>query len=162
MSNLVLSSKMLSYCNMNIFILFICTLILIIISYKLYKNDFKNDFNNESKNEYKTYIENFSVLKKLKSKNNFENTISNKLKKNKFKNVKNKFKNINNETTLDDLMRQSEAFSKKKEKVDSFTDSLEKYKNSFNNKKFKNNSKNTAESFEKFDLYKKKLFELFK
>lgn len=158
MSNLVLSSKMLSYCNMNIFILFICTIILIIISYKLYKND----FNNESDNEYKNYIENFSVLKKLKSKNNFENTISNKLKKNKFKNVKNKFKNINNETTLDDLMRQSEAFSKKKEKVDSFTDSLEKYKNSFNNKKFKNNSKNTAESFEKFDLYKKKLFELFK
>ena len=158
MSNLVLSSKMLSYCNMNTFILFICTIILIIISYKLYKND----FNNESDNEYKNYIENFSVLKKLKSKNNFENTISNKLKKNKFKNVKNKFKNINNETTLDDLMRQSEAFSKKKEKVDSFTDSLEKYKNSFNNKKFKNNSKNTAESFEKFDLYKKKLFELFK
>lgn len=158
MSNLVLSSKMLLYCNMNTFILFICTLILIIISYKLYKND----FNNESDNEYKNYIENFSVLKKLKSKNNFENTISNKLKKNKFKNVKNKFKNINNETTLDDLMRQSEAFSKKKEKVDSFTDSLEKYKNSFNNKKFKNNSKNTAESFEKFDLYKKKLFELFK
>jgi len=60
MSNLVLSSKMLSYCNMNTFILFICTIILIIISYKLYKND----FNNESENKLIHNIENFSVIKK--------------------------------------------------------------------------------------------------
>ena len=39
---------------------------------------------------------------------------------------------------------------------------LYSYKQSFNKEKFKNNSKNTRESLEKFALYKEKFFELFK
>jgi len=39
---------------------------------------------------------------------------------------------------------------------------LNNYYNSFNKEKFNNNSKNTAESFEKFSLYKEKFFEIFK
>ena len=39
---------------------------------------------------------------------------------------------------------------------------LNKYYQSFNKEKFKNNSKDTRESFEKFALYKEKFFELFK
>jgi hypothetical protein len=36
------------------------------------------------------------------------------------------------------------------------------YNKSFTKEKFKNNSNNTSESFEKFALYKEKFFELFK
>ena len=39
---------------------------------------------------------------------------------------------------------------------------LIKYYRSFNKEKFKNNSKSTSESFEKYSLYKEKFFELFK
>jgi len=122
----------------KVFIILLFIIILIIISYKLYNNNKSN-----------TYIENFSSLKKLKKKS-----------KNTFKNVSNK--NEKQDATFNDLMKKSEAFSKEKDKLASFTDTIEKYKKSFNNKKFKNNSKNTAESFEKFALYKEKFFDLFK
>ena len=39
---------------------------------------------------------------------------------------------------------------------------LADYKESFNKEKFKNNSKNTAESFEKFAFYKEQFFNIFK
>ena len=37
-----------------------------------------------------------------------------------------------------------------------------KYNNSFKKEKYKNNSKSTAYSFEKFAFYKEKFFEIFK
>lgn len=148
------------FLNTKIFIILLFIIILIIISYKLYK-----------KNINDTYIENFSLIKKLKksSKNNITNILkknnSNNLNNSNKSKLKNNFKNISNknkETTFNELMNKSEAFTKEKDKLLSFTDTIEKYKKSFNHKKFKNNSKNTAESFEKFALYKEKFFDLFK
>ena len=123
----------------NLFIIIILIIILIIIIYKLYYNDSQNN----------NYIEHFeSILHKIKSK---------KIKKK----VSNIFQN-NENTTLDDLIEKSEKFTKKKDEYNLSIDSLMKYKDSFNHPKFKNNSKNTAESFEKFAFYKAKFLELFK
>jgi len=60
------------------------------------------------------------------------------------------------------LMKNTENTYKERNESDSFMDSIHKYKKSFKKEKFKNNSKSTAESFEKFSLYKDKFFEIFK
>ena len=135
------------FLNTKVFIIILFIIILIIIVNKLY-------------NKNNTHIETFSVLKNLKNKSN--NKINKKLNS-KSKQKKSNFKNIsNNEITFDVLMKKTENFTKEKDKLLSFTDSIDKYKKSFNNKKFKNNSTNTAESFEKFALYKDKFLDLFK
>ncbi len=59
-------------------------------------------------------------------------------------------------------MKHSEEFSKKTDKLESFSETIFNYKNSFKKEKFKNNSKNTAEAFEKFAFYKEKFFDIFK
>ena len=126
--------------NLRVAILIAIIVILIIIIYKYNEN---NKYNN---------IENFSVLKKLKKKKS----------KNNFDNVLEKTKNNDKNITFDELMKQSEDFKKQKDKIPNFADSIINYKNSFKQKKFKNNSETTAEAFEKFALYKDKFFEIFK
>ena len=66
------------------------------------------------------------------------------------------------DTKFNKLMKNTENIYKEKDNSISFMDSINKYKQSFKKEKFKNNSKNTAESFEKFALYKDKFFEIFK
>ena len=135
--------------NTKIFILIVFSIIIIIITYKLYSDDKDNyDINNNYNIEHFESI--LSKLNKNKNKNN-----------NKNNNTNNKNKN-NKNITFDDLLTKSEKFSKEKDNLESITDALEKYKKKFKSNKFKNNSKSTAESFEKFALYKDKLFELFK
>ena len=126
--------------NYKVLILSAITIILIIIIYKYNKNNYDN------------YIENFSVLKKLKKKKSKLN----------FENILESTKNNEKDITFDELIKHSEDFKKRKDSTPNFADSIIKYKNSFNNKKFKNNSQDTAESFEKFYLYKDKFFEIFK
>ena len=131
---------------------------IIIITYKLYNDDSNDDSNNDSNHDNtinNNYIENFeSVLSKLKKKNNNNNDTK---KKNKNKN-----NNTKKSVTFDEMVSKSEKFAKEKDDLESITDALSKYKKVFNAKKFKNDSKSTAESFEKFHFYKEKLFELFK
>jgi hypothetical protein len=128
--------------NSRVIILVIISIILLIIIYKLYYQN--ND-------KYKN-MEHFGILKGLKSK---------KKSKNKFQNIP-KTNNGKDDITFDELVKSSESFSKEKDKLYSITDSISKYKKSFKNSKFKNNSANTAEALEKFSLYKAKFFEIFK
>ena len=130
-----LSKKIL---DSRVIILIIITIILLIIIYNLYYK--YND------------IEHFGILKNLKLK---------KKSKSNFKNIP-KNKNSNEDITFDELVKSSENFSKEKDKLSNITDSIMNYKKSFNSPKFKNNSKNTAEAFEKFGLYKEKFLEIFK
>ena len=129
-------------CDSRVIIVIIIIIILLIIIYKLYYQ--KND-------KYNT-MEHFGILKNLKSK---------KKSKNNFKNIP-KTKNDKDDITFDDLVKSSENFSKEKDKLSNITDSISEYKNSFKHSKFKNNSKNSAEAFEKFGLYKEKFLEIFK
>uniref|UniRef100_A0A6C0EYL0 Uncharacterized protein n=1 Tax=viral metagenome TaxID=1070528 RepID=A0A6C0EYL0_9ZZZZ len=144
-------------------------IIVCIIIYKLYKNDSQNQgqYNN---------IETFeSVLNKLntkkgKGKNNNNSDNSDKSdnsdsKKNKifndyFKSKSSKFSNTG--TTFDDLLKQTEKMDPDKYTLANMRKTISDYNNSFKKEKFKNNSKNTSESLEKFSLYKEKFFEIFK
>jgi hypothetical protein len=141
------------YLTLEIFIIFLFIIIFFVLLYNLH-NKTKND----------NYIENFSNLKKLKKNNSKNNS---KISKNNSKISKNNFQNIpksnsNKSISFDYLMKKSEALAKKHNSQSSFLDSINKYRKSFNHAKFKNNSKNTAEAFEKFSLYKDKFFEIFK
>jgi len=139
--------------NLKIVILIIFTIILIIIAYKLNSNDICSSKIHDIDNN--NYIENFeSILSKLNTKNK-----TNKKNNNNNNNNNNK---KNKSISFDELISNSEKFSKEKDNLESITDALDKYKKIFNSKKFKNNSKSTAESFEKFKFYKDKFFELFK
>jgi hypothetical protein len=144
--------------NTKLFILVLFSIIIIIITYKLYSNDTHNHNHNHNNT-----IENFeSILSKLKTnKKNSNNTKnkSNNKSNNKTKNNNNKNKK---EITFDEIITNSEKFSKEKDNLESITDALAKYKKIFKSNKFKNNSQSTAESFEKFGFYKDKLFDLFK
>ena len=137
------------------FIIFIFFIILIIIIYKIYINEceyetFIYDYDDDDENKY---IEHFkSSLSKIK----------NKKSKSFFKNISNIVSHKNDKkNTFDDVIKVSENFKKKKDKIDSFADGIYNYKNSFNNKKFNNNSKDTSEALAKFPLFKKKFFEIF-
>ena len=142
-----------------------CTLfvILMIIVYNLYIN------NNENIN-----TENFeSVLKGLNNKKNSKNNNSSdskkdnnddfeKIKKLKIKKKLSSLKSKTTGTSFDDVFKATENMDPDRLSLLSINADLSKYYNSFKKEKFKNNSKNTAESFEKFGLYKEKFFEIFK
>jgi len=151
----------------NKIIIIILCIILFLVIYNLYKNDkIYNNFN----------IEHFGVLNKLnnkkKKKSNFTNinTISNNTSTNtntKNKNLDfnkhlNSFKSNKSGITFEDLIKASEEIDPKKVSFANIGEQISKYNNSFYKEKFKNNSKNTSESFEKFSLYKEKFFEIFK
>lgn len=137
--------------NCEKLILFIFFIILIIIIYKIYINHIEDENDNDNDNNY---IEHFkSSLSRIK----------NKKSKNFFKNISNIVSNKNEKkSTFEDVMKTSENFKKEKDRIDNLSESVYKYKNSFNNKKFKNNSKDTAEALAKFPLFKQKFFEIFK
>jgi hypothetical protein len=147
----------------NILIVIFLSIIVILIAYNLYKNDNENNTNNNK------YYEHFGILDKLKNKK--------KNNKDNFKDTKEKYDDINiskyhksirdlkskkSGTTFEDILKSSEEINPEKLTVENMKNELYKYHQSFKKEKFKNNSKNTRESFEKFGLYKEKFFELFK
>ena len=118
-----------------------------------YDDNYDNDNDNDN-------IEHFeSILSKLKTtKNNNKNNNKNSKNNNKNNSTKKNKKGI----SFNELINNSEKLTQEKANVESITDALEKYKKIFKSPKFKNNSKTTAESFEKFALYKKHFLDLFK
>jgi hypothetical protein len=150
----------------------IFSVILILIVYNLYAN------NNDNFYTEPLDIENFeSVLKGLNKNNN------KKKKKTNSNNNDNDYDNSNDNlsynslelkkslkklkskktgTTFDDLFKATENMNPDKLSLTNIKEELFNYNNSFKKEKFKNISQNTAESFEKFGLYKEKFFEIFK
>ena len=140
-------------------------IILVCIVYNYYKKS------NDS-----IYIENFeSILKDLnkkkknKKKNNNDsddndsnNSNSLNYSNSEIKKQLSALKSKKTGTTFDDLFKASENMNPEKISISNMQKELSKYYNSFNKEKFKNNSKSTAESFEKFAFYKEKFFEIFK
>ena len=153
--------KMLSVHNL---IIIICLLILIAVFYKLNNYTSKKTTNNEFFNIYENFESKLSKLKnnnstKLNSSKNSSKNISKNSSKNSKKNSK---KNSSNTTyTFDDVLTMSEELHPEKYTIDNIKDEVMKYANSFKKEKFKNNSKDTTESLEKFKLYKEKFFEIF-
>ena len=144
-------------------------IIVCIVIYKLYKNDSQNQ---GQYNDIETFE---SVLNKLKTKkgkgknnnnsNKSDNSNNSDAEKNKifndyFKSKSSKFSNTG--TTFDDLLKQTEKMDPDKYTLANMRKTILDYNNSFKKEKFKNNSKNTSESLEKFSLYKEKFFEIFK
>ena len=143
----------------NKLIVIIFCVILILIVYNLYKNDIKN-YNN---------LEHFSILNKLKkkNKNNNNNNNDNDKKENmydisKYNKTIKSLKSEKTGITFEELLKASEEIDPKKISISNMKKEISDYNDSFKKEKFKNNSKNTSESFEKFSLYKDKLLELFK
>ena len=153
----------------TLLLIFLC-IILFLIAYNLYKNDNYNykDYDNSKDYDNNNYFEHFGILKKIKKK---------KRNKENFKDTKEKYNNTNSlkyhksirnlkskktGTTFEDILKSSEEINPEKLTIESMKNELNKYYQSFNKEKFKNNSKDTRESFEKFALYKEKFFELFK
>ena len=139
----------------KIIVIFLC-IILVSIIYNLYKND------NEK------FIEHFGVLDKIK-KNKKNSTKNNKKKENyeDTPDISKYHKSVRalktkSGTTFEDLLKAGEAIDTSKFSIEAMKNDLYLYNKSFSKEKFKNNSKNTRESFEKFALYKEKFFELFK
>ena len=147
----------------TLLLIFLC-IILFLIAYNLYKNDNDNSKDYDNNN----YFEHFGILDKIKKK---------KRNKENFKDTKEKYDNTNSlkyhksirnlkskktGTTFEDILKSSEEINPQKLTIESMKNELNKYYQSFNKEKFKNNSKDTRESFEKFALYKEKFFELFK
>ena len=151
----------------KIIVFFLCV-ILVLIVYKLYKNDSDNDNDND---RYE-YVEHFGILNKIKKKNrkknNNNNSNSNKkdgfgdTKISKYHNSVRSLKSEKDGMSFEDVLKAGEAIDPNVLTIEHMKNELLKYSRSFNKEKFKNNSKNTAESFEKFALYKEKFFELFK
>jgi cytoskeletal protein RodZ len=159
----------------KIIIITVSILILSLIFYNLYK---------------KNNVENFeSVLSKMKSKNSNSKNSKTKYSKEKYssdtnddtddtnddandenisknitKNLKkslNSLKSKKTGTTFEDLLNETEQMNPEKYTLANIHKSLSDYSKSFKKEKFNNNSKNTAESFEKFAFYKEKFFEIF-
>jgi len=138
----------------NKLIFFPLGIILVLIVYNLYKNDINN--NN---------VEHFGILDKLNNKNrkrtkeNYEDNDNKSILKypKAIRSLKTK-----SGSTFEDILRDSESIDPDKFSYESMKKELIKYYRSFNKEKFKNNSKSTSESFEKYSLYKEKFFELFK
>ena len=143
-------------------IVIILSIILLLILYNLYKNDNKNIDENIN------YLEHFGVLDKIKKKNKNNN----KYKKENYEdtnssNISKYHKSIRSLKTdkgmsFEDVLKAGEAIDPEKLTIESMKKELSIYNKSFSKEKFKNNSKNTTEAFEKFGLYKEKFFELFK
>jgi hypothetical protein len=156
----------------KIIVIFLCV-ILVLIVYKLYKND--ND--NDNDNDRYEYVEHFGILDKIKKKNRKKNNNSNNSNNNSNSNKKDGFedtkiskyhnsiralKSEKNDMTFEDVLKAGEAIDPNVFTIEHMKNELLKYSRSFSKEKFKNNSQNTAESFEKFGLYKEKFFELFR
>ena len=133
--------------------------ILVLIIYNLYKSC--NTISNYEN------IENFSILedlnnnsdkKKKKKKNNNDNDDNILDFKKSIKSLKSK----KTGTTFDDLFKAAEDMKPEKLSMTHMLKELSKYNDSFKKEKFNNNSKNTAESLEKFKFYKEQFFNIFK
>lgn len=145
-------------------IIFCCfCIILVCIVYNYYKTDDDN-----------LAIENFeSILKGLNSNKN-NNDIKKKKKNNNNNSdddsytslsIKKSLKSLKSKktgTTFDDLFKATENMDPDKLTIESMQKELSKYYDTFKKEKFKNNSKSTAESFEKFKFYKEQFFNIFK
>jgi hypothetical protein len=127
--------------NIKLLTIIFCSALVLFIVYKLYNKD-------------NLQIEHFGVLEKMKNINKKKKT--NK-KTAKFANIKS-----NKSTTFDDIISITETIDPNKYSIDNMYKNLSDYKSSFNKEKFKNNSKSTAESFEKFAFYKEQFFNIFK
>jgi hypothetical protein len=145
----------------KIIVIFLC-IILVSILYNLYRNDNKNENNNAN------FIEQFGILDKIKK--NKKNSNINKNKKENYEDTSDTSKyhksikalKTKSGTSFEDLLKAGEAIDTSKMSIESMKNELYLYNKSFSKEKFKNNSQNTRESFEKFGLYKEKFFELFK
>ena len=126
--------------NIKLLTFIFCCILVFFVLYKLYNKD-------------NLQIEHFGVLEKMKNINKKKKT-----------NQKDKFSNIksNKTTTFDDIISITENIDSNKYSIDNMYKNLSDYKASFNKEKFKNNSKSTAESFEKFAFYKEQFFNIFK
>ena len=136
--------------NTKLLVILFCSVLVSFVLYKLYINDNKNSKNSN----YNNIIEHFGIIEKMKniSKNKTKNQ-----KKQKFSNTNSKKK-----ATFDDLFKATEHMDPERYSLNNMFSGLSEYKESFNKAKFKNNSKNTAEAFEKFALYKEQFFNIFK
>ena len=143
MSNLSKISNLSSSLNAKIAIISIISIIMLAIGYNLYKKDLLITKD----------IENFesSINKLSKNKTASSKTLSKKLIKPK-----------KQKSSFDDLLKATEDMHPEKYTPTNIQKEVTDYIRSFKTEKFKNNSKNTAESFEKFALYKAKFFEIFK
>ena len=147
----------------NKIIIIILCIILGLIIYKLYKND----------KTYKNNIEHFGILNNLNNKkknkknnnkknNNNNNNNDNDIDTLSLKQKISKLKSKKTGATFEDLLKATEDMNPEKLSLSNMKEEFYKYNNSFKKEKFKNNSKSTAESFEKFAFYKEKFFEIFK
>lgn len=127
--------------NIKTYIIIFCCILVFFVLYKLYNKD-------------NLQIEHFGVLEKMKNINKKKKTNQ---KKDKFSNIKS-----NKTTTFDDIISITENIDPNKYSIDNMYKNLSDYKESFNKEKFKNNSKSTAESFEKFAFYKEQFLNIFK
>ena len=124
--------------NIKLLVILFISVLLLFVLYKLYYND--------------NFIEHFGVLEKMKN-----------ISKRKIKNRKEKFANtIKKKASFDDLFKATENMDPNRYSMTSIFNNLSDYKESFNKEKFKNNSKTTAEAFEKFSFYKEQFFNIFK
>jgi len=162
--------------NKRNIIIFILCIVLVYISYKSYKNS--DMFENHNVENFQSIL---SGLKKKKKKENFSKNsknsdnldnldnldkLNNQTKSKKktdsyIKNSLRKLKSKTSGTTFDDLLNETEFMDPERLSLESMQKDLANYSNSFKKEKFKNNSKSTAESFEKFKFYKEKFFEIF-
>ena len=140
----------------------LCVIVLCII-YNLYKTSNTNYSIENFESILKGLNNNNSNKKKKKNNNNSDNN-DNKDKKNifNFKKSFNKLKSEKTGTTFDDLFKATENMDTSKLSFSNMTEELSKYYDSFDKTKFKNNSKSSAESFDKFKLYKEQFFNIFK
>ena len=127
--------------NIKLLTIIFCSALVLFVLYKLYNKD-------------NLQIEHFGVLEKMKNINKKKKTNQ---KTAKFSNIKS-----NKTTTFDDIISITETIDPKKYSIDNMYKNLSDYKASFNKEKFKNDSKSTAESFEKFAFYKEQFFNIFK
>lgn len=138
-------------------IIIICLLILVAVFYKL-NNNGSYEFFNVYENVYENFESKLSKLKNNKNNKLTKNNANNSDKKTTKKNNKQSNKTT---YTFDDVLTMSEELQPEKYSIGNIKEEVMKYANSFKKEKFKNNSKDTAESFEKFKLYKEKFFEIF-
>ena len=162
----------------KILIILVSIIILSLIFYNLYK-----------KNNVENFVSSLTKMKSKKNMNSNKNKTNNnnnnnnnnadadadasadadaddddnttkKLKQNLKKSL-NSLKSKKTGTTFEDLLNATEKMDPDKYSLANMQKSLSDYSKSFKKEKFNNNSKNTAESFEKFAFYKEKFFEIF-
>jgi len=131
--------------------IFVIVIIIFLIKlYKIIKGTYPGKYSGND-NEYTEHFE--SILNKLKSNSNNNDTSSFK-KKGKTIQLKKK-------VSFEDLIKETEDIDVNKHKLYNLKNSFFKYIESFNKDKFKNVSGTTSESLEKFTYFKEKFFEIF-